>query len=106
MPPVSHHARTHARTHGRKEGRKERRTLNLLSFFLLPFGFHRLFPCVRRARHRSPPQVWLPAACGKDTILKIREREGGRRPKPLWTDVMELAGDDYADIASDLYEQR
>ena len=58
------------------------------------------------ARHRSPSQVWLPAACGKDTILKIREREGGRRPKPLWTDVMELAGDDYADIASDLYEQR
>ena len=50
--------------------------------------------------------MWLPAACGKDTILKIREREGGRRPKPLWTDVMELAGDDYADIASDLYEQR
>ena len=50
--------------------------------------------------------VWLPAACAKDIILKIREREGSRRPKPLWTDVMELVGGDYADIAKDLYERQ
>ena len=49
--------------------------------------------------------VWLPAACAKETILKIREREGGRRPKPFWTDVMELVGGDYGEIMSDLYER-
>ena len=46
--------------------------------------------------------VWLPAACAKETILKIREREGGRRPKPFWTDVMELVGFSFLSLSLSL----
>ena len=45
-----------------------------------------------------PPQV------SKDVLLKIREREGSRRPKPLWTDVMDLAGGEYGEFSTKFYE--
>ncbi len=36
--------------------------------------------------------AWLAAAVDRETVLKIREREGSRlRPKPLWVEALELA---------------
>lgn len=46
---------------------------------------------------------WLPAKCSPDVILKVRDPEGRRRPKPIWTDVMELSGDVYGKMARALY---
>ena len=48
--------------------------------------------------------MWLPCKCGKEVVLKIREREGKMRPKPLWTEALELCGGDYAKIAKTLLE--
>jgi hypothetical protein len=47
--------------------------------------------------------VWLPAKCAKEVVLKIREREGTQRPKPLWTDALELCGGDYAQVTERLF---
>ena len=47
--------------------------------------------------------VWLTAKCAKEVVLKIREREGTKRPKPLWTDALELCGGEYAQVAERLF---
>ena len=51
------------------------------------------------------PAAWLPVECGAEVLLKIREREGPKRPKPLWTEALELCGGDFAEVARRLLEE-
>jgi len=46
--------------------------------------------------------AWLLAEVSPSLLLKIREREGTLRPKPLWTEALELCGGKYKKVASDL----
>lgn len=47
---------------------------------------------------------WLPARCSNQVILKVRERAAGAlRSKPMWREILELAGGEYKDMAEDFY---
>ena len=48
--------------------------------------------------------VWTVAQCSPEVVLKVREREGIKRPKPIWTDIMELIGGESAEQARQLYD--
>ena len=73
-------SRPHTHTHARTEGRNERRTLNLLSFFLLPFGFHRLFPaCVVPGIDRHHRCGCPPPAARTPSSRSASARAGGAR---------------------------
>jgi len=50
-------------------------------------------------------ETWFVASVSKEVLFKGRDRNGARRAKPLWTDIMELMGDEYKDIRDDLYEE-
>jgi len=71
------------------------------------FKFRFFIQCVQWEKGELEKQMakntWCPAQVSKDVILKIREREGSRRPKPLWTDVMDLAGGNYGELSEDFY---
>jgi hypothetical protein len=39
-------------------------------------------------------------------LFQSRDRMGTRRSKPLWTEIMELLGDEYQSIKDDLYDKK
>jgi Uncharacterized ACR, COG1678 len=47
--------------------------------------------------------TFLVVNVAKDVLFQSRDRMGTRRAKPLWTDIMELLGDDYASVKSKIY---
>jgi len=47
--------------------------------------------------------VWVVASLSKEVLFKSRDRMGTRRAKPLWTEVMELLGNEYTDLKNKLY---
>ena len=47
--------------------------------------------------------VWYPAIVSKEVLFRSRDRLGAKRAKPLWTEIIELLGDDYRHIRDRLY---
>ncbi|KAL7540588.1 hypothetical protein ACHAWF_006727 [Thalassiosira exigua] len=47
--------------------------------------------------------VWLLATVSKEVLFRSRDRLGAKRAKPLWTEIIELLGDDYQHIRDQLY---
>jgi len=40
----------------------------------------------------------------REVLFKSRDRLGSKRAKPLWTEVMDLLGEDYKQIRNNLYD--
>ena len=49
--------------------------------------------------------VWYLATVSKEVLFRSRDRLGAKRAKPLWTEVIELLGDDYQHIRDQLYNE-
>ncbi|KAL7462730.1 hypothetical protein ACHAXS_003108, partial [Conticribra weissflogii] len=47
--------------------------------------------------------TWYMATVSKEVLFKSRDRLGSKRAKPLWTEVMDLLGEDYKQIRNNLY---
>ena len=47
--------------------------------------------------------VWYLATVSKEVLFRSRDRLGAKRAKPLWTEIIELMGDDYKHIRDQLY---
>ena len=47
--------------------------------------------------------VWYLATVSKEVLFRSRDRLGAKRAKPLWTEIIELLGDDYKHIRDQLY---
>eukprot|EP00531_Pseudo-nitzschia_arenysensis_P012436 CAMPEP_0116141164 /NCGR_PEP_ID=MMETSP0329-20121206/14235_1 /TAXON_ID=697910 /ORGANISM="Pseudo-nitzschia arenysensis, Strain B593" /LENGTH=398 /DNA_ID=CAMNT_0003636327 /DNA_START=54 /DNA_END=1250 /DNA_ORIENTATION=+ len=48
-------------------------------------------------------QVWFPASVSQNILFKSRDRMGTKKAKPLWTEIMDLMGDEYAEITKNFY---
>lgn len=48
--------------------------------------------------------TWIVAKVSKEILFKCRDRLGSKRAKPLWTEIIELLGDDYKDVKDSLYD--
>ena len=51
--------------------------------------------------------MWMAAEVDKRVVFKSRDRQGGKRAKPLWTEVMGLCGekdDYYQSILDEVYK--
>jgi Uncharacterized ACR, COG1678 len=49
--------------------------------------------------------TFFAVSVSKEVLFQSRDRMGSRRAKPLWTEIMELLGGDYATIKHTLYEE-
>jgi Uncharacterized ACR, COG1678 len=49
--------------------------------------------------------TFFAVSVSKDVLFQSRDRMGSRRAKPLWTEIMQLLGGDYATIQQTLYEE-
>jgi Uncharacterized ACR, COG1678 len=49
--------------------------------------------------------TFFAVSVSKEVLFQSRDRMGSRRAKPLWTEIMELLGGDYATIKRTLYEE-
>lgn len=47
--------------------------------------------------------TWLVCRVSKEVLFRSRDRLGAKRAKPLWTEIVELLGDDYKHIRDQLY---
>mmetsp|Transcript_22131 Transcript_22131/g.39815 ORF Transcript_22131/g.39815 Transcript_22131/m.39815 type:complete len:298 (-) Transcript_22131:68-961(-) len=47
--------------------------------------------------------TWYVATVSKEVLFRSRDRLGAKRAKPLWTEIIELLGDDYKHIRDKLY---
>jgi putative AlgH/UPF0301 family transcriptional regulator len=47
--------------------------------------------------------VWYLATVSKEVLFRSRDRLGAKRAKPLWTEIIELLGEDYKHIRDQLY---
>jgi len=47
--------------------------------------------------------TWFLATVSKEVLFRSRDRLGAKRAKPLWTEIMELLGDDYKHIRYMVY---
>ena len=47
--------------------------------------------------------VWYLATVSKEVLFRSRDRLGAKRAKPLWTEIIELLGEDYRHIRDQLY---
>ena len=47
--------------------------------------------------------TWFVAEASKELLFKSRDRLGSKRAKPLWTELMELMGEDYRGVRDELY---
>lgn len=47
--------------------------------------------------------TWYLATVSKEVLFRSRDRLGAKRAKPLWTEIIELLGDDYKHIRDQLY---
>lgn len=47
--------------------------------------------------------TWFVASASKEVLFKSRDRLGSKRAKPLWTELMELMGDEYRLVRDELY---
>ncbi|KAL7532058.1 hypothetical protein ACHAXR_004403 [Thalassiosira sp. AJA248-18] len=47
--------------------------------------------------------TWYLATVSKEVLFRSRDRLGAKRAKPLWTEIVELLGDDYKHIRDQLY---
>ncbi len=47
--------------------------------------------------------TWYVATVSKEVLFRSRDRLGSKRAKPLWTEIIELLGDDYKHIRDQLY---
>eukprot|EP00581_Thalassiosira_minuscula_P011388 CAMPEP_0183730300 /NCGR_PEP_ID=MMETSP0737-20130205/32506_1 /TAXON_ID=385413 /ORGANISM="Thalassiosira miniscula, Strain CCMP1093" /LENGTH=512 /DNA_ID=CAMNT_0025962759 /DNA_START=25 /DNA_END=1560 /DNA_ORIENTATION=- len=47
--------------------------------------------------------TWYIATVSKEVLFRSRDRLGAKRAKPLWTEIIELLGDDYKHIRDQLY---
>ena len=47
--------------------------------------------------------TWHVTTVSKEVLFRNRDRLGPKRAKPLWTEIMELLGDDYKHIVELLY---
>ena len=48
--------------------------------------------------------IWFPAEVSKEVLFKSRDRMGTQKAMPLWTEIMELMGDDFQQIKKDFYD--
>ena len=49
--------------------------------------------------------VWYLATVSKEVLFRSRDRLGARRAKPLWTEIIELMGDEFKHIRDRLYDE-
>jgi len=49
--------------------------------------------------------TWFKARVSKEVLFKSRDRMGTRRAKPLWTEIMELLGNEYQDVRDQFYDE-
>jgi putative AlgH/UPF0301 family transcriptional regulator len=47
--------------------------------------------------------TWYVATVSREVLFRSRDRLGAKRAKPLWTEIIELLGDDYKHIRDQLY---
>lgn len=47
--------------------------------------------------------TWYVASVSKEVLFRSRDRLGAKRAKPLWTEIIELLGDDYKHLRDQLY---
>jgi len=47
--------------------------------------------------------TWFVAEASKELLFKSRDRLGSKRAKPLWTELMELMGEEYSFVRDELY---
>merc|ERR1712085_165735 len=47
--------------------------------------------------------TWYLATVSKEVLFRSRDRLGAKRAKPLWTEIIELMGEDYKHIRDQLY---
>mmetsp|Transcript_1907 Transcript_1907/g.4463 ORF Transcript_1907/g.4463 Transcript_1907/m.4463 type:complete len:412 (-) Transcript_1907:170-1405(-) len=48
-------------------------------------------------------QVWFPASVSQNILFKSRDRMGTKKAKPLWTEIMDLMGNEYAETTKNFY---
>jgi len=48
-------------------------------------------------------KVWFRANVSKNVLFKSRDRMGTKKAKPLWTEIMDLMGNEYSDITKSFY---
>lgn len=48
-------------------------------------------------------KIWFPANVSRNVLFKSRDRMGTKKAKPLWTEIMNLLGDEYSDITKSFY---
>mmetsp|Transcript_17723 Transcript_17723/g.37230 ORF Transcript_17723/g.37230 Transcript_17723/m.37230 type:complete len:519 (+) Transcript_17723:108-1664(+) len=48
--------------------------------------------------------TWYMTTVSREVLFKSRDRLGSKRAKPLWTEVMDLLGEDYKQIRNNLYD--
>jgi len=48
-------------------------------------------------------KVWFQANVSKNVLFKSRDRMGTKKAKPLWTEIMDLMGNEYSDITKSFY---
>ena len=49
--------------------------------------------------------IWHTALVSKKVLFKSRDRMGTQRAKPLWTEIMELLGEDCEKLKNKLYNE-
>lgn len=78
--------------------------LNFFSTYKIPY-FHYLsnYLCLSQLEKEIENGTWYMTTVSKDVLFKSRDRLGSKRAKPLWTDIMDLLGDDYKKIRDNLY---
>jgi len=48
-------------------------------------------------------EIWFPASVSQNILFKSRDRMGTKKAKPLWTEIMDLMGDEYAETMNNFY---
>lgn len=47
--------------------------------------------------------IWFQANVSNNVLFKSRDRMGTKKAKPLWTEILDLMGNEYSDITKRLY---
>ena len=59
--------------------------------------------CTQQLEQEIKDGVWYLATVSKQVLFRSRDRLGAKRAKPLWTEIIELLGEDYKHIRDQLY---
>lgn len=59
--------------------------------------------CIEQLEQEIKDGTWYLATVSKEVLFRSRDRLGAKRAKPLWTEIIELMGDDFEHIRDQLY---